>query len=64
MVTVIATSSPAAANGPWAAGHSSASTTASFGRTSAIMAATMSGAIIGLIGAATSPALAAAILIR
>jgi hypothetical protein len=53
-----------AANGAPAAGQNSASTIASFGSTSLIMAETMSGAIIGLIGATTSPALAAPILIR
>ena len=53
-----------AANVGAAAGHSSASTTASRGVTSLIMADSMSGAIIGLIGAQTSPALAAAILTR
>ena len=64
MVMVTATSSPLAANGAPAAGQNSASTIASFGSTSLIMAETMSGAIIGLIGATTSPALAAPILIR
>ncbi len=62
MVTV--TSSPLAANGACAAGQNSASTTASLGSTSRIMADTMSGAIIGFIGATTSPALAAPILIK
>ncbi len=64
IVIVTATSSPLAVNGPSAAGQNSASTTASLGSTSLIMAETMSGAIIGLIGATTSPALAAPILIR
>ena len=64
MVMVIATSRPPAANVGSTAGHSSASTTASRGLTSLIIADSMSGAIIGLIGAQTSPALAAAILTR
>ncbi len=64
IVMVTATSSPLAANGASAAGQNSASTIASLGPTSRIMAVTMSGAIIGLIGAHTRPALAAPILAR
>ena len=58
------TSSPLAANGASAAAQNSASTTASLGSTSLIMAEIMSGAIMGFIGATTRPALAAPILIR
>jgi hypothetical protein len=64
IVMVMATSRPLAANVGSAAGHSSASTTASRGVTSLIIAASMSGATIGLTGAQTSPALAAATLTR
>ena len=57
MVMVTATLRPRASNGSCARGHSSASTTASLGATRSIMAATMSGAIIGLIGAHDQPRL-------